>query len=80
MSKICYEWSAQEEAVQFLSVHSAYTSQTCPICQVKHPQNRKLDRFKCLNCGYTNHADVVGAINIAKQASIVPAAERSSLS
>ncbi len=26
--------------------------------------NRKGDKFKCLDCGYENQSDIVGAINI----------------
>ena len=45
-------------------VEPAYSSQTCPICLFIHRANRVGDRFYCIKCGYTNHADTVGAINI----------------
>ena len=70
------ERKAQEEAVRILRVPPAYTSITCPVCQFKHEKNRIADRFKCLNCGYVNHADVVGAINIANGEPIVPHAKK----
>jgi len=41
---------------------------------LKFKDNRKSDKFLCLNCGYENHSDVVGAINIARQELIVPVA------
>lgn len=50
------------------SVHAAYTSTTCPKCGHSEKNNRKTrDVFKCLNpkCAYTNHADIVGATNVA---------------
>ena len=30
------------------------------------------DKFKCLNCGYSKHSDIVGAINIASRSLNVP--------
>jgi IS605 OrfB family transposase len=46
-------------------VESAYSSQTCPLCNSINRANRAGDSFCCDQCGYTNHADTVGAINIA---------------
>jgi putative transposase len=41
------------------------TSRTCPCCGHVSADNRPTQaRFKCVECGYENHADVVGAINI----------------
>ena len=66
------ERKTEEEAVQFTRIPPAYTSQTCPQCHFKHKKNRVLERFKCLKCGYSEHADIVGAINIASQEFYVP--------
>jgi putative transposase len=42
-----------------------HTSQTCPICAHVSPDNRKAqDRFRCVECGFEEHADRVGAMNI----------------
>jgi putative transposase len=43
-----------------------YTSQRCPVCGNTTPDNRPNhgEVFLCTNCRYTEHADVVGAINI----------------
>lgn len=65
------ERKCQEEAVQFLKVSPAYTSQTCPLCLFRHKNNRNLEKFKCLNCSYEDHSDIVGAINISRQEPIV---------
>jgi putative transposase len=50
-----------------LVVVPAYnTSRTCPNpdCGYISAENRKTQsKFRCLNCGYENNADVVGAIN-----------------
>jgi putative transposase len=41
------------------------TSRTCPNCGHVSADNRRTQaKFKCVACGYENHADVVGAINI----------------
>ena len=41
------------------------TSRTCPACGYIHADNRKTQaRFECVQCGYQEHADVVGALNI----------------
>lgn len=41
------------------------TSRTCPCCGHTAKENRKMQaHFECVECGYTNNADVVGAINI----------------
>ena len=47
--------------VELIKVSEAYTSQTCPNCSERHkPKNRN---YIC-KCGYTQHRDLVGAINI----------------
>jgi len=44
-----------------------YTSQTCPCCGHVSRGNRKTQsRFICVECGYENNADLVGAINILR--------------
>jgi Transposase and inactivated derivatives len=41
------------------------TSRTCPCCGHVLSDNRQTQAwFECVACGYENHADVVGAINI----------------
>lgn len=48
------------------SVHPAFTSTTCPKCGHCEKENRLTrDTFLCKVCNYTEHADIVGAINIA---------------
>jgi putative transposase len=44
------------------------TSCTCPDCHHVSAQNRRTQKlFKCVKCGYTNDADVVGAINVEER-------------
>jgi putative transposase len=41
------------------------TSRTCPACSHIAKENRQTQAlFLCVDCGYENNADVVGAINI----------------
>jgi putative transposase len=45
-----------------------YTSQTCPCCGHVSADNRKTQaQFVCVECGYENNADVVGAINVLER-------------
>ena len=51
------------------------TSRTCPNCGHTAKDNRKTQaEFKCVQCGYENNADVVGAINVLKRGQALQAA------
>lgn len=52
------------EGFKVLYRNPARTSITCPICFHVAKGNRNGECFLCLKCGYQNHADTVGAINI----------------
>jgi putative transposase len=58
------EFLALAEGFRHKQVNPAYTSQMCPTCLFVHKDNRKGDMFQCLNCGHTDHADRVAAINL----------------
>ncbi len=48
-----------------LAVPPHNTSRTCPACGHVSAENRQTQaRFECVECGYENNADVVGAINV----------------
>jgi putative transposase len=48
-----------------VAVPPQHTSQTCPACGRVSAENRQTQaRFACVDCGYENHADVVGALNV----------------
>jgi putative transposase len=48
-----------------LAVPPHNTSRTCPGCGHIAKENRQTQaEFLCVNCGYENNADVVGAINV----------------
>jgi len=55
---------AQENRVHLVAVAPAYTSQTCPSCGTVSRDNRKAEKFHCINCAYSRDADTVGAMNI----------------
>ena len=51
-----------------LAVSPHYTSQPCPCCGHASKDNRQTQaKFLCVDCGYENHADVVGAINVLER-------------
>ena len=48
--------------IKMIKISEAYTSQTCPHCGRRHkPTNRN---YKCRQCGYVQHRDLVGAMNM----------------
>lgn len=50
-----------------VEVNPANTSRTCPHCGHCAKENRVTQAdFTCLACGYTGHADVVGASNVLR--------------
>jgi putative transposase len=56
------------------------TSLTCPDCDHVSARNRTSQaKFKCVQCGYENHADVVGALNVlARGYRVIACGERGS--
>jgi putative transposase len=51
-----------------LAVPPHNTSRTCPCCGHVSKNNRPTQaRFLCVDCGYENNADVVGAINVLER-------------
>lgn len=58
-------WGAKKRGIHLTAVNPAYTSQTCPVCcHVSRANRPNQQTFCCGVCGYTAHADVVGAGNI----------------
>jgi putative transposase len=65
---------------EVLAVPAHYTSQTCPECQHVSAENRKTQaRFECVECGFSENADLVGAINIEARGHRVLACGESAL-
>lgn len=61
------EYKAKELGIVVNLIDPAYTSQECPICHYVDSSNRNGIYFCCRACGYTSHADRVGAINIVNR-------------
>ena len=51
-----------------VAVPPQYTSRTCPCCGHVSADNRKTQaQFACVECGFKDNADLVGAINILER-------------
>ena len=59
------EYKATLAGIRLVYVNPYKTSQRCPICGETHKAKDR--RYEC-ECGFHAHRDVVGAINIAKNA------------
>ena len=56
------EYKANLAGIKVEYVDPAFTSQTCPNCSKR---NKAKDRkYKCVECGFEKHRDLVGAMNI----------------
>ncbi len=50
-----------------IAVPPQNTSRTCPCCGQVSADNRQTQaRFECIDCGFEEHADMVGAINVLR--------------
>nr|WP_321271379.1 transposase [Alcaligenes faecalis] len=50
-----------------VAVPPQHTSRTCPCCGHVSAENRQTQaRFECVECGFEENADVVGAINVLR--------------
>jgi transposase len=59
-------YKARAAGVRLVLVDPAYTSQTCSRCGHCERANRKSQaKFLCVSCGFSAHADVNAAVNIA---------------
>lgn len=66
------EYKAALVGVPVVFVTSAYTSQTCPVCNHINKRNRPTrDTFRCVQCGFADSADHIGAINIAYRGEVI---------
>ena len=59
-----------------IAVPPQNTSRCCPACGYTAKDNRQTQTtFECVDCGYRNNADVVGAINVLKRGQEILAAQ-----
>ena len=58
-----------------IAVPAQFTSQRCPNCGCTDKRNRPTQAlFSCVDCGYTNNADIVGSINVMTKGRMSPSA------
>ena len=69
------EYKLRWRGGQLIPVSPQYTSQCCPACGHTAKANRTTQAlFACVQCGYTENADVVGAINVLQRGQALSAA------
>ena len=62
------EYKLRWRGGQLILVAPQYTSQCCPACCHTAKANRTTQAlFACVQCGYSNNADVVGAMNVLQR-------------
>ena len=62
------DYKSQWQGGALVAVPPHNTSRTCPCCGHTDKENRLTQtKFECVECGYHNNADVVGAINILER-------------
>lgn len=59
------QYKAEEVGIKTELINPKNTSRKCPKCKHISKNNRNGTSFLCEECGYENHADFVGALNIA---------------
>jgi len=59
-----FERRCEDEGISLEKVSPAYTSQICSDCGSKDKNNRKGEKFKCLECGFETDADLNASVNI----------------
>ena len=69
------EYKLRWRGGQLIPVSPQYTSQCCPACGHTAKANRTTQAlFACVQCGYSNNADVVGAMNVLQRGRALGAA------
>ena len=62
------EYKSAWQGGALVAVPPHNTSRTCPCCGHIAEENRQTQAdFKCISCGYTENADVVGALNVLER-------------
>ena len=67
---------AESAGRELIAVDPRNTSRTCPNCGHCCAENRVTQaEFRCVRCGYENHADVVGAVNVLRAGLVLQGAQ-----
>ena len=62
------EYKLRWRGGQLIPISPQYTSQCCPACGHTAKENRTTQAlFACVQCGYSNNADMVGAMNVLQR-------------
>ena len=66
-------YKAEEADRTIIAVNPQYTSQKCSQCKYISKQNRTTqNKFKCIQCGYLENADINAANNILEAGRALP--------
>jgi putative transposase len=58
---------AESAGREVIAVDPRNTSRTCPECGHVSAENRPTqEKFACVSCGHSTHADTVGALNVLR--------------
>ena len=69
------EYKLRWRGGQLIPVSPQYTSQCCPVCRHTAKENRTTQAlFACVQCGYIENADMVGAMNVLQRGRALSAA------
>ena len=60
-------YKCMANGISVVKVDPKYTSQMCHECGFVDKMNRNRDKFHCMKCGHTTHADVNAAQNIQRK-------------
>lgn len=70
-------YKQQWQGGDVIRVAPHHTSRTCPCCSHVAKNNRQTQaEFRCVECGYENHADLVGAMNVLAKGQALLAATK----
>jgi len=58
------EYKCMSNGIEVKYVDPRYTSQKCNVCNNINPRSRNRDKFTCVSCNHTDHADINAAKNI----------------
>ena len=71
------DYKSQWQGGFVVAVPPQNTSRTCPCCGHIAKENRLTQsNFECVECGYTENADVVGALNILERGRAIVQAKK----
>jgi len=60
-------WLAAKSGKPVIKVNPKHSSQECPSCGHIDKKNREGEKFICVECNYTEHADTKASRTIAKR-------------